>query len=61
MSLQTFKNSFLKNGILQFWSGALIIKCISTHFSDENYVHNQNMIPKKIVITNFPDCKKPRS
>ena len=50
-----FENSFLKNGVLEFWSKALIAS-ILTYSSNDNEVHNQNMISTKVVFTNF--CRK---
>ena len=53
------KNSFLKNGISEFWLEALIV-FIQTYSQIVNYnvfihvcVHNKNMSYTKIVITNF--------
>ena len=51
-SSKFFENSFLKNGILEFRSEALIV-FILTYSSKDNYVHNQNMIFTKVVITKF--------
>ena len=39
MDLKIFENSFLKNGILEFWSEAPIVS-ILTHSSNDNYVNN---------------------
>ena len=47
-----FENSFFKNGKLEFWSEALISYILS-YSSNDNLVHNQNMIYTKIVFTNF--------
>ena len=51
-SSKIFEDSSLKNGILEFWSEALIVS-ILTYYSNDNYVHNRIMIFIKIVITNF--------
>ena len=50
-TMKIFENSFLKNGILAYWSEALIDSILS-YSSDDNYVHNQKMF-LKILITNF--------
>ena len=42
-NLENFENSFLKNDILEFWSWTLIVS-ILTYSSNDNSVHNQNMI-----------------
>ena len=47
-----FENSFLKNGLLELLSEALIVS-ILTHSSNDNNVHNNITIETKIVITNF--------
>ena len=52
ISFKSLKNSFLKNGIIEFWSETLIVS-ISTYSSNDNYFDNQNEISTKIVITNF--------
>ena len=52
--LKTFENSFLKNGILKFWSKPLIVYILQ-YSSNNNYVHNQNIISYKLLITNFPE------
>ena len=46
------ENSFLKNGILKFWSAALIISII-TYPWNFLWFHDQNIACRKIVITNF--------
>ena len=42
-SSKSFKNSFLKNGIWEFWPKVLILS-ILTYSSDNNSVHNQKII-----------------
>ena len=54
MSSKILKNLFRKNGILDFVLEPLIVSMLSC-FSNENSVHNQNMICSEIVNTNF--CK----
>ena len=52
MSTKIFENLFLKNDVLGFWSEALIVS-ILTWSSNDNKIHNQNMISTKEVITYF--------
>ena len=51
-SSKIFENSFLKNGILEFWSESLFVS-ILTYASNDNKDHSQNMIFTKIVMTKF--------
>ena len=44
--------SFLKDGILEFLSEALIVSILTLSLN-ENYVHYQNMILTKMVRTDF--------
>ena len=52
--MKIFENSFLKNGILEYWYEALIASN-STYSSDDNYVQKFFL---KIVITNFHEKSK---
>ena len=47
-----FENSFLKNGIFEFWSDAVIVS-ILTNSSNENEVYYQTMNSKKSLLRIF--------
>ena len=51
-SSEIIENSFLKKGILEFCSEAVIVS-ILIHSSNFNYDHNQNTIYAKILIPNI--------
>ena len=51
-SSKILENSFLKNGILEFWAETEIVSILRCSSKDYD-VHNQNMIYAKIVITKF--------
>ena len=50
--IEFFKDSFVKNRILEFSFWTLILS-ISTYPSNDNKLHRQNMISSKIVMTNI--------
>ena len=53
---KVLENSFLKNGTnfirIPVYIRAYCLYKFLTYFTNDNQVHNQNMIPTKIVITN---------
>ena len=49
---KVFENSFLKNGILEFRSVALIVSILS-NFSNDNMVQYLNTISKKCLLRFF--------